>query len=323
MSPVATQQRVLVTGASGFIGRNLVARLAKAGWRVRAAARNPTAVPIQHRVEVVAHGDLAGPVDWAALVAGSSSVVHLAGLAHASAQIPETTYMAINADAVAGVATAARAAGVGRIIFMSSVRAQSGPTAAAALTEACPPQPIDAYGRAKLAGEQALATVLAGSQTSWCALRPVLVYGPGVKGNMASLLKLARLGWPLPLRGLAGRRSLLGLDNLFDAIVHLLAQPPPLARPFLLADPEPLTVPEMVSAMRRGLGRAPGLVPMPIVPARWAAHRLGKADAWQRLAGDLVVSTEALQAIGWQPVETARQGLQRWTAEIQSEPRGA
>ena len=150
--------------------------------------------------------------------------------------------------------------------------------------KACEPQPIDAYGRSKLAAEQGLASL----DLDWVALRPVLVYGPGVKGNMAELIRLARSRLPLPFGGLTARRSLLSLDNLVEAIDCVLSAPAPLRRPLIVADPEPLTLPEMVAAMRRGLGRRPGLVPVPSAMLAAACRVAGREEAYRaagRLAG--------------------------------------
>src|SRR5690606_18051535 len=127
------------------------------------------------------------------------------------------------------------------------------------LTEAMEPKPTDAYGRSKLEAERGLAEL----GLDWAALRPVLAYGPGVKGNMATLLALAQSPWPLPLGGLKAKRSLLSLDNLTGALDTLLKASGPLRRPFIAADPEPVSVPEIIAALREGLGRAPGLIPLP------------------------------------------------------------
>ena len=311
---------VLVTGASGFIGRDLVGRLAAAGWSVRAATRDPSSVVRSDRIEPVAVGDLAAATDWRRLVEGVSHIVHLAGIAHATAAIPEATYMAVNAQATRDLAVAARQAGAARIVFVSSVKAQCGPAAADVLTETMSPQPDDAYGRSKLAGERMLAEALGGSRTDWCVLRPVVLYGPGVKANMRALARLARLPLPLPLGALAARRSLLGLGNFFAAVEHTLSSPATARGTYLLADPGPLTVPGIVAAMRQGLGRPPGLFGVPLGPARLVAMALGKGAAWDRISGDLVVSTAALQATGWRPVETAAEGIARWMSRDTGQP---
>lgn len=302
---------VLVTGASGFVGQGLVPRLAHAGRRVRAAARDTAAIPAGERISPMPMGDLAELFDWRPLLAGVTHVVHLAGIAHASERIPEHLYVEVNAAAVRRLGVAAREANVRRILLVSSVRAQSGPSAAGVLTERTPPRPTDAYGRAKLLAEQWLPEALAGSAMEWVVLRPVLLYGPRVKGNMRTLARLARSPLPLPVGSLPGRRSLLGLPNFASAVLHGLESPQASRSTFLVADPGPLTPPEIVTALRRGLGRRPAVFNIPLTPLRAIAGRA----AWERVAGDLIVDTGALQETGWRPVETAAEGLARWMRE--------
>lgn len=302
---------ILVTGASGFIGRDLVNRLAAAGHRVRAAARDPSSL-LSLPVEPAFLGDLAGDFDWTPLVTGVSHVVHLAGIAHATDEIPEATYQRVNAQACEDLAIACRGAGVSRLVLISSVRAQIGPAATTILTERTLAAPTDAYGRSKLAAEAAIARVLADGATDWTALRPVVLYGPGVKGNVRTLARLARSGLPLPLATLPGKRSLLGLANFASAVAHVLTSEHAARRTFLVADPGPLTVGEFVAALRRGQGRSPRLLPVPTGLLRLGASLVGKGDMLDRLTGDLVVDTTALQSTGWQPCETASEGLERW-----------
>ena len=219
-------ERILLTGASGFVGRHLLRDLLARGYRVRTVGR--TTPPAGPDVEHVTIGDLGTPIDWRPLLDGVDHVVHSAGLAHADGDIAEERYQAVNTQATLALARAAQAAGVRRFVFLSSIRAQSGPVSDRPLSESDTPAPTDAYGRSKLAAEQGLA----GLDLDWVALRPVLVYGPGVKANMAALVKLARLPLPLPLGGLSAKRSLLAIENLSEAIAFALTEACP-ARPQL------------------------------------------------------------------------------------------
>jgi nucleoside-diphosphate-sugar epimerase len=296
--------RILVTGASGFVGRAMVGDLAAAGRSVRAAMRQPADV-FARSVEVVAVSDLTRPVEWRALLKDVDTVVHLAGIAHAGPGIAEEAYDRVNRLATAELANAARAAGIRRLIFMSSIRAQSGPAARHVLREIDPAHPTDAYGRSKLAAEEALRA----SGVPFTILRPVLIYGPGVKGNLERLLHLAHAPWPLPLGLCRNRRSLLARRNLIAA-VHLALETPAMAgETYNVADPSPVTLADLVRALRIGMGRRPGLVPVPPTAIALALQALGRGEEWSRLGGELVADVSKLLAVGWKPEVETRAGL--------------
>lgn len=302
-------ERILLTGASGFVGRHLLHDLAARGYRVRTAGRS--AAQTIPGAEHVAISDLGTPIDWQPLLDGVDHVVHGAGLAHADGDIPEERYRAINTEATLALARAAQTAGIRRFIFLSSIRAQSGPVSDRPLSESDTPAPTDAYGRSKLAAEQGLGRL----DLDWVALRPVLVYGPGVKANMAALVRLARLPIPLPLGGLSAKRSLLAIENLSEAIAFALTEVCPARRSYIVADPEPLSVAQMLTAMRHGLGRGPGLIPVPSALLALAARLAGRAGAYERLANGLVASSAALIKAGWQPPAETKAALARLAAD--------
>jgi len=182
--------RLLVTGANGFVGRAVVTAFAS-NHVVRAAVRQTPQLPFADGVEIVQHPDLSQRLDWAPLLDGVDHVIHLAGIAHTSGVAP-AVYDRINHAATAELAAAAARGGVRHLVFVSSLRAQSGPAAAHALSERDEAKPTDAYGRSKLAAEAAVKA----AGVPFTILRPVLVYGPGVKGNFALLLRAARSPWP-------------------------------------------------------------------------------------------------------------------------------
>ena len=301
--------RVLVTGASGFVGAYLVRCLVAQGFAVRGASRSPTPI---FGAEAVLLPDLARDFDAGPLVANIDAVVHLAGIAHATSAIPDAIYHAVNAEASRKLAVAAGEARVRQFILMSSVRAQSGPCAGAVLTEAMDPAPTDAYGRSKLEAERAIAAALEGTHTASVALRPVLIYGPGVKGNMGVLERLARSRLPLPLGGLSAKRSLLSLENLAGAVEYCLRATPIVHGTYLVADANPVSVAEIIANLRAGLGRKPGLVAMPSHPIQMLLRRAGRANAADRLFGNLIVDTAALRLTGWSPQHNTAHALAAW-----------
>jgi UDP-glucose 4-epimerase len=293
-----------VTGASGFIGRALVPALVTAGYEVRAAGgrRLPScAAP----VETVSHGDLDAGVDWSPLLAGVDFVVHLAGIAHTGPGVPEARYDRVNHQATATLADAARRGGVNRVVFVSTVRAQTGPQADHVLTEDDPPQPTDSYGSSKLAAE----TALARSGVNFTVLRPVLIYGPEVKGNLHTLMRLAAHPVPLPFGAFTNHRSLLSVDNLIAAITFVLGHAQSCGKTYVVSDLQPVSLAQIVKALRAGMGRPPGLVSVPPRLIRFGLTMLGRSRTWDQLGGQLVVNPEKLVVAGWRPTTDTAAGL--------------
>ena len=297
--------RVLVTGASGFIGRPLCAALAAAGHRVRAALRDRRVRSFPPGVEIVRLPDLAGPVDWRPLVDGMDAVVHLAAIAHAPPQVPDAAYDRVNHRATAEFAHAAAAAGIGCFVFISSIGAQSATTSDHPLSEADVARPAKTYGQAKLAAEAAVRA----AGVPYTILRPVLVYGPDPKANIARLKWLAGLPVPLPFGALRRRRSLLALDNLIGAIRFALEDPRALNETFIVADAETVSVAEIIATLRRAAGRRPALVSVPPALLAFAFGLIGQREKWEQLAGSLVAEPKKLMAAGWRPAVDAHTAL--------------
>ncbi|HXR35892.1 MAG TPA: NAD-dependent epimerase/dehydratase family protein, partial [Candidatus Binataceae bacterium] len=287
----------------GFIGQHLLRELPKRGYRLRVLLRRPTSVPMQTASAVI--GDLARPLNLSTALEGVDAVIHSAGLAHGMSGVPEDDYRVLNTEATINLARAARRAGAKRFVFLSSIRAQCGPTADTVQSEEVEPRPTDAYGESKLAAERGVAEL----DLDWVSLRAVLVYGPGVKGNMAQLMWLARSPYPLPLASLGARRSLLALENLLTAIEAALAVPGTLRRAFIAADPQALTVAEMIAAMRHGLGRRPHVFPLPAALLHLLLRAAGREEIYHRLSGSLVADPSALMRLGWEPQLATPAGL--------------
>jgi UDP-glucose 4-epimerase len=295
---------IALTGATGFIGQYLLAELPKRSHRVRVLLRRPTPAMQSHMTSAVI-GDLRYPRNLAAALEGVDTIIHSAGMAHAASGRPEDDYRSINTAATVALARAAERAGVSRFVFLSSIRAQCGPVADAVMTETVEPVPTDAYGRSKLAAELGLAEL----NLDWVALRPVLVYGPGVKGNMAQLQRLAQSPFPLPLGSITARRSLLSLENLGSAVEVVLTAPQTLRRAYIVADREALTVGQMIAAMRRGLGRNPNVFPFPAALLDALSRAAGQSEAYSRVSGPLVADPSALMSLGWRPAVATASGL--------------
>jgi len=296
--------RILVTGASGFVGSALVPALAAAGHYVRGASRNPTDVVAGERIESVRLTDLARVVDWDPLIAGIDTVIHLAAIAHRQ-QGDTIEYDEINRGAVARLAQASLQHGVQRLIFLSSIGAQTGSAADHIVTEQDEPHPVTGYDRAKLAAEEGIRQ----SGIPHSILRPVIVYGPNAKANIALMLRIAATPWPLPFGAFQNRRSLLAIANLVQAVIACLNSSATLNETFIVADPEPVSLAEMFVILREAHARRPGLVPIPPSVIRGVLKLAGREMLWDRIGRDLVVSTAKLQKTGWKPFVRTEDGL--------------
>ncbi len=296
--------RVLITGASGFVGRPLTRALAQSGYVVWAAARAPQAIPVQTNVNPIALPDLANPGSWNSLLAGTDAVIHLAGIAHVGDDIPDATYDQVNRAATESLAQAAMANGVRHFIFVSSIRAQTGPTARTPIKESDLPRPTDAYGRSKLAAEEAVRK----SGVPFTILRPVVIYGAGVKANMRSLVKLADTPLPLPFGRFRNLRSLLAMENLVTAIRFVL-EAGARNETYIVADPSPVTFAEMILTLRAALGRPARLWNIPPWLLTGALTLAGQSSLAERLGGTLIADAHKLRMAGWRPAVDTKRGL--------------
>lgn len=302
--------KILVTGASGFVGGPVCRRLLADGHHVVAAVRRDDAfLPLDVEARRV---DALGPdTDWRAALKGCDAVIHLAARAHVMrdrAADPLALFRAVNRDGAVRLAEQAVAAGVGRFVFVSSIKVNGEVTPADRPFQADDkPAPVDAYGLSKAEAEAALAGIAARTGLSLAVVRPPLVHGPGAKGNLAALMGVLARGIPLPLGAIANRRSLVGVDNLAEALAFLAAREA--QGRFLVRDGEDVSTPELIRRLARLLGRPACLPPVPVALLRLAGALTGKSAAVARLTGSLVVDDGPLRALGWRPVRSLDEGL--------------
>jgi nucleoside-diphosphate-sugar epimerase len=290
------QTRVLVTGSDGFVGRHLVPYLASQGYKVIAASRaasdfedpNIIAVPLP---------DLSAPCDWRPLLQQCDAVVHLAGIAHQFAA--DDVYDLVNHRATAALADAAFRFGINHLVFVSSISAQSGPSSDHELTEDEPPRPNSSYGKSKLAAERAVRA----AGVSFTILRPVVIHGEGEKGNFATLYRISRLPIPLPLGMLTARRSVLSIQNFNSAVGMVLSNSRARGETFIVSDPRPVTVAELVVRHRASLGRSSWLLPVPEGWLERSLRAVGQSAMWERLGRPQIANPSKLLSIGWRPSE--------------------
>jgi nucleoside-diphosphate-sugar epimerase len=284
---------VLVTGSNGFIGRHLVPYLVAQGYKVIAASRTASTLEGPNIVALPLP-DLSLPFDWQPLLQQCDAVVHLAGIAHTFAD--DELYARVNHRATEALAHAAFRCGK-HLVFVSSIAAQSGPFSDHELTENDTPRPNNAYGRSKFAAEQSIRA----AGVSFTILRPVVIYGDGAKGNFGTVHKISRLPIPLPFGALTAQRSVLSVQNFNSAVGTVLTDSRAHGETFIVSDPTPLTIYDVIARYRASLGKPPWLIP---VPERWlelAFKAVGQNAIWQRIGCPLVARPIKLLALGWKP----------------------
>jgi nucleoside-diphosphate-sugar epimerase len=307
---VSARGLIVVTGADGFAGRAACSHFRAAGVPMRGLVRALVTETVA-RSDMFPLGDLTSTRDAELLNAlrGAHTVVHLAGRAHRiddDVADPLAEFRAINVGATQRLARAAAAAGAAHFVFASSVKVNGESTLPGhAFRESDPPDPRDDYAASKWEAECALADVARETGMPVTVLRLPLMYGPGERGNVARLTDTIARGIPLPLLRIGNRRSLLGLHNFVSALDALIAGPLTPARAvatYFVADKLPVSTPELVRAIAVALGVDARLFPMPLRLLRVVCACLGKAAAFERLAGSLVVDASAFgAAFGWRP----------------------
>ena len=302
--------RILVTGAGGFIGRALCSGLAARGHRVIAGLRrglSQGAPPIEGGEPRIL-GEIAPGRDWSGVLGDVDIVIHLAQRAHRRAA---GEALAGEPEAAAAVARGIARAGGRRLLYMSSIKAMGEATPPGRRFCADdPPRPEDAYGRAKLASERALAEIADETGLELVILRPPLVYGPRVGGNFRALVRLSASGLPLPFAALDNRRSLIFLDNLVDLVAEAALHPAAPGRVVLAADGTDLSTPALIRILARGQDREARLFALPDLVFAALRRLPGLGPVVSRLSLSLQVDDGATRALlGWSPRVAAEAGL--------------
>ena len=316
--------KVLITGASGFVGSAALRHLQAQGFDVRPMFRSIASAQAAgwNRPENTAIvPSLSAKSDWSAALAGVHVVVHCAARAHVmrdEAVDPLTEYRRVNVDGTLRLAQQAAAAGARRFVFVSSIKVNGEATFLDRPFKADDqPSPKDAYGISKAEAEAGLRSIAAQTGMELIIIRPPLVYGQGVKGNFASMLRWVAQGWPLPLAGATqNRRSLVALDNLVDLIATCVQHPRAAGQVFLVSDGEDVSIAELLRRIAQAQGKRARLLWIPVGFIKWAARLLGKDAVVQRLVGSLQVDIAKNRTLlGWQPPLNLDEGLRRAVQE--------
>lgn len=320
------EKRILVTGATGFVGHFLCSRLLTQDFRVRGTLltyENPAS--LVGGVEPVTVEPLGADTPWCYALEGVDTIIHLAARVHImddSSADPLTEFRKVNVEGTARLARKAANAGVRRLVFISSIKV-NGEESGTPYTPDSLPAPSDPYGISKWEAEQALRKIEAETGMEVVVVRPTLVYGPGVKANFLNMMKTVngnfgfcisnfglKGGIPLPFASINNRRSLIYVGNLVGALVICATHPEAAGKTYLVSDGEDVSTPELIRRTASALGVPARLFPVPTPLMKLAGKLLGKSGAVNRLTGSLTVdSSKIRQELGWKPPFTMEEGL--------------
>lgn len=311
---------MLVTGASGFVGRTLCAELLRRGHSVRAALRTPENFDIAG-CEMVGISGIDSHTDWNHALHGVTTVIHLAARVHVmrdDASDPLEEFRRVNVAGTEHLARTAAANGVKRFVYVSSIKVNGEETSGdKVFTEMDTPSPQDPYGVSKWEAEQALHRVSQETGLEVVIVRPPLVYGPGVKGNFAQMLKVLSKNIPLPLASINNLRSLVYVGNLADALILCATHPAAVGSTFLVSDGEDVSTPDLLRQLGVAMAHPARIFSFPAALLKLSGRLIGKSDQIERLLGSLCVDSGKIRReLGWCPPYALRDGLQKTGASV-------
>lgn len=299
---------VLVTGASGFVGRHLSPVLTRDGWLVRRALRHQPSSDDDVLIE-----SIGSDTDWSGALAGVEAVVHLAArVHHPNEEYASELYRSVNTEGTLHLARCAARAGVRQFIFLSTVlvhgRSNDG---RAPFSERDILTPQGLYGESKAAAEAGLKSMAQQSDMNITIIRPPLVYGSGAKGNFALLARAVKLGIPLPFAAIKNHRAFLAVENLASFISRRLLRPEGQFEIFLVADTEQVSTPDFIRLLAKAAGTKSRLFPMPTSLLSTLLRISRRKEAHDSLIGSLELDLSKAASTGWRPQVSLDEGLQR------------
>ena len=312
-------QRLLVTGANGFIGKALCLEAVNRRCAVRGITRAAYDFSSSGKnidIENISLGDIDANTDWNSALLNCDAVIHLAARVHVmreGADDPLSEFRRVNTAATEHLARCAAARGVRRLVYVSSIGVNGLVTdGTTKFSEEDNTNPHNAYALSKWEAEQALQRVASETGLEVVILRPPLVYGAGAPGNFAQMLRLVDLGVPLPLANIKNKRDLLYVGNLVDALMMCATHPAAANNTYLVSDGEAVSTPEILRGLAKELGVSSRVLPFPIGLLKLMAAMFGKADQVDRLVGSLQVdSTKIRHQLGWLPPYSLQQGFSK------------
>ena len=320
-------KKILITGSSGFIGQSLAKYLSQLDKIVCGTIRSDNSFLPNTKIEYVYVGDISIKPNWKDILNDVDCVIHCAGKAHvmkAAANDLSEIYRSVNVDGTKQLAEQAAEAQVKRLIFLSSIKVNGESTKnyhidkflndqkKSVFTHKDLANPKDLYAKSKLEAEKVLWEISSRTGLEVVIVRLPLVYGYGVKGNLARLIKLVRSGIPLPLSIVKNQRSMIGIDNLADLLIRCIDHPQGIGKTFLASDGEDLSTPELIRLIALAIGRKANLFPVPLFSLKFLSSILGRREEVDRLVGSLRIDNNYTKKIlNWTPPLSVKEGIRR------------
>ena len=303
--------KIAVTGANGFVGMRLCNELMRHNYLIKVIARQH--INEAKPADFYYISDINDQIDWGLVLSDTHFIVHLAARVHVMQEIAKNnleSFLAVNLAGTVNLAKAAAKAGVKRFIYVSSIKVNGESTTNKKFIETDIPNPLDPYAISKWEAEKALRKIELETGMEVVILRPPLIYGPGVKANFASLLKLVDKGLPLPLLAIKNRRSLIFLDNFVDAIITCVTHPNAAGKTYLVSDGEDVSMAQLIKKIAFSLNKPSYLFYFPLIVIRLFAKLIGKSSSINRLTESLVIDSSRIRKeLDWQPPFGIDQGL--------------
>ena len=291
--------KIFITGANGFVGKNLIQELEKRKISFLAGVRKST------KSKEVSYGDIQTQSNWEEILKDCDCIVHLAARVHVmneTADDPMTLFRTINVHATLKLAEAAKKIGVKKFIYISSIKVNGEFTTTKPFSASDKPAPEDPYGLSKWEAEQAVMGLHEDGNFDVVIIRPPLIYGPGVKANFEKLFKLVEMGLPLPFGAVNNKRSMVSVYNLCDLIIRCVENPSAGGKTFLVSDDQDLSLKDLIINMGKAKNKKPFLLPIPASLMKLALDLIGKKSFSIRLLGNLQVDIQdTKKVLNWKP----------------------
>lgn len=320
-------KKILVTGASGFIGKFLCKNLLKSGRPFCASVRSDDLIPPKTNIQYLSVGEINKQTNWREALIDTDCIIHCAGRAHVMSKInanEKKNFYSVNIGGVEQLAEQAAKAGVRKIIFLSSIKVNGENTCKKHIKAGLnkkkkyifspndKPNPKDVYAISKLKAENILWEISSRTNLEIVVIRLPLVYGRGVKGNLARLIKLIKSGIPLPFSMISNNRSMISIDNLFDLLMQCVDNPKANGKTFLASDDDDVSTPMLIKLIASSIDKKAYLFPLPIFLLKILGSIFGKKQEIKRLVGSLRIDISyTKEVLNWTPPISVKEGIRR------------